>query len=227
MKAHDRRARDRRDFRPEPLLLEDRSLMCNSPAALSCAPVAPHALVSHTGWYHWNPNNWGQAVVVPAPHVVRATAVPHVVKVALLTGQIIGTISQPPTLPGQDVLASAIGQGARRRNADVRYLTAFLVHREDIFTGGSTINGGAAQFSSPRLGQIDVGYTGSEQLTTDPANGNFTLTGAVTSVVGGRYSRAAEGTFNALGTIDSQNGHFLMNYTICLFRTVQTVRHVR
>ena len=225
MKAHDRRARDRRDFRPEALTLEDRKLMNGTPAS------PPLLVAHHTGFYHWNPANWGGPVVVHATvdHVARptTTTLTHTHKVAVLTGQIRGNFAQPPALPGQDVAASAIGKGVGRAHQFITYTTNYIVHREDIFSGAATINAGSAQFSSTKLGQIDVGYSGTEQLSRDQANASFKLTGAVTSVVGGRYHRATEGTFNAVGTINPATGQFLMNYTICLFRVGTKVVRIR
>ena len=210
MKAHDRRTRSRRDFRLEPL--EERSL-------LNGAPPAPAPLVTgHTGWFHGSDSIHHRPVIVHT----QAQATPHEVTrthlAAVVSGKINGRIIQPPTLPGVDTLATVFGVGVAHRFGTVTYLSQFLVHREDLFSGVQTIQAGSGSISSARLGQINVGYSGAEQ-GPDPFHGTFNLTGAVTTITGGPYA-GLTGTFNALGSLDPQTGRFVMNYKICLFRTV-------
>ena len=175
MIAQDRRARNRRGYRPEALTLEDRSLLSTT----------------------------------------------HLVKVGVVSGRVAGEILQPPILPAQDAIAQGAGVGVGRANAGTSFATAFLVHREDYLTGLSTINAGSAQLTSPRLGSAQVSFYGSEQLSGPEMNvGTIKLNGAVTSIAGGRFSRASTGTFSATANVIPATGQFLLSYKIALYRVV-------
>lgn len=183
MKAHDRPARFRRDFLLEPL--EGRAL-------LSALPAAPYPTAEVAHGHH------------------RAH---HPSTVHTVTARVNGQISQPGALPGQDVLAVGIGQGTGHRFGQVTFVTEFFVHREDQYTGAATITEGAGSLTSPRLGQVDVVFRGSESIRS-LTGGVINLTGTATGV-SGKFA-GFTGTFSARGNLNTTNGGFSMYITLKL-----------
>lgn len=192
MNPQHRRPRSRPEFRPESL--EDRALLSALVPAHPTAEVAYHPHVHHHPQAH--------------PHAQKIVGPIHVI-----TARVAGPINQPPVGPGGDAVATATGQGQGHQFGVVTFATQFDVHGEDQYSGAITIQGGSATLTSPTLGEIDLSFTGGEQLHPS-LGGSIRMTGYASGATG--PFAGYTGTFTANGLFNGFNNHYTLYLRIKL-----------